>query len=273
MDPCPRPIRYWLTLARLYRQCGFSRSAAALAYFLVLTLFPLLLCVSYFVGALFPGLAHLLQPLEEFLPAQGLRLLEEYLSYAAANRSPALFFAGLLSILFSASAGLRTVFLTMDQLFCHAPARPLLRFWFSPVLALFLLLVVYLSVGVVFTGDWFFRFLEERLPALPLPALGVLWGWMRYLVLFCATLALVLSVYRAAIPRRVGGRAILAAALAAALGLLVCAALFSWLVGLSSRYALVYGSLAGLMVLLVWLYACGLMLLLGAALLRARELL
>lgn len=39
---------------------------------------------------------------------------------------------------------------------------------------------------------------------------------------------------------------------------------FSWMIGMSARYSLVYGSLASLIVLLVWLYFCGHVLLLGA---------
>ena len=40
---------------------------------------------------------------------------------------------------------------------------------------------------------------------------------------------------------------------------------------MSSRYALVYGSLASLIILLVWLYLCGNILLLGAAAGRVLE--
>ena len=47
-------------------------------------------------------------------------------------------------------------------------------------------------------------------------------------------------------------------------GALVAAtALFSWFIGLSSRYSLVYGSLASVIILLVWLYLCGNILILG----------
>lgn len=267
------PIRLGLALAQLYRRCGFSRSAAALAYFLVLTLFPLLLCVNYFIGLFYPDLAYLLQPLRQFLPADVLRLLDDYLVYASASRSLPLFFAALLTILFSASAGLRTVFHTMDQLFDHTPSRPVLRFLFSPVLALFFLVVIYLSIAVLITGDWFFLFLETHLPAavgqyLPLPTLGLLWQWIRYVVLFCSMLVLVLALYRVGIPRQVGGRRIFSATLVTTFSLLICAAISSILIGASSRYTLVYGSLAGLIILLVWLYTCGLILLLGAALCR-----
>ena len=45
---------------------------------------------------------------------------------------------------------------------------------------------------------------------------------------------------------------------------LVCASmLFSWFIGMSSRYSLVYGSLASVIILLVWLYLCGNILILG----------
>ena len=40
-------------------------------------------------------------------------------------------------------------------------------------------------------------------------------------------------------------------------------ALFSWFIGLSARYSLVYGSLASVIILLVWLYLCGNILILG----------
>ena len=52
-------------------------------------------------------------------------------------------------------------------------------------------------------------------------------------------------------------------ALLAALAIVVSSAVFSWFIGISSRYALVYGSLASLIILLVWLYLCGNILLLG----------
>ena len=52
--------------------------------------------------------------------------------------------------------------------------------------------------------------------------------------------------------------------LLASLAIVAASALFSWFIGISSRYALVYGSLASLIILLVWLYLCSAILLLGA---------
>ena len=52
-------------------------------------------------------------------------------------------------------------------------------------------------------------------------------------------------------------------ALLASAALVLASVLFSWFIGLSSRYSLVYGSLASVIILMVWLYLCGNILILG----------
>ena len=54
-----------------------------------------------------------------------------------------------------------------------------------------------------------------------------------------------------------------AGALVAAAALVVASMIFSWIIGLSSRYSLVYGSLTSMIVMLVWLYLCGNILIIG----------
>ncbi|MBM6974915.1 YihY/virulence factor BrkB family protein, partial [Intestinimonas butyriciproducens] len=49
----------------------------------------------------------------------------------------------------------------------------------------------------------------------------------------------------------------------ASVALVAASMLFSWFIGLSSRYSLVYGSLASVIILLVWLYLCGNIFILG----------
>jgi len=82
----------------------------------------------------------------------------------------------------------------------------------------------------------------------------------------------VLMVYRAGTPRRaMRTRILLLSSLLAAAAIVGASAVFSWFIGMSSRYALVYGSLASLIILLVWLYLCGNILLLGMVVGRVLE--
>ena len=270
------PISFGLEVADLYTGIGLSRSAAALSYFLVLTLFPVLLCVNYLIGLFHLDLEELLLSLDQLLPPGVLGIMGEYLGYVADRQSSALLLAGLSTILLSASAGLRTLFLAMDELYQNARPHALRRLALSVALSLLFLLTVYLSVVVIFTGDWFFGLLREHLPRplvqlIPLEVLSRLWRWLRYLLLFCFVLLLVLIVYRAGAPRRVSNREVLLSGLLAAGAISASSVLFSWFIGMSSRYALVYGSLASLIILLVWLYLCGNILLLGAVVGRVLE--
>ena len=264
------PISFGLEVWDTYGRVGVARSAAALSYFLILTLFPLLMCVNFFIGLFHLDLEQVLAALNQVLPADALSLMADYLTYVSGIQSNALLWASLFTILVSASAGLRTLFLTMDELYGVRRDNGLGRIVLSVVLSVLFLLTIYLSVVVIFTGDWFFWLLKEHLPhrlleLLPLDALSGLWQWMRYLLLFCFMLMLVLVIYRVGAPRKaVRNRTILLTSLFTALAMVACSVLFSWFIGMSSRYALVYGSLASLIILLVWLYFCGNILLMGA---------
>ncbi|MGI5963556.1 MAG: YihY/virulence factor BrkB family protein [Lawsonibacter sp.] len=268
---CRIPIvSFALDAAETYHRVGVARSAAALSYFLVLTLFPLLVCVNYFIGLFHMDLEQALLTLHQVLPTEALSVLEDYLMYIAGIQSPALLWASLFTILVSASAGLRTLFFTMDVLFQVKQTRRFRRTVSSVILSALFLVTVYLSVVVIFTGDWFFSVLEQNLPQairalFPLGSLARLWLWLRYLLLFCFVLLLVLAVYRVGMPRNGLPRGTLRlSALLTAAAMVGCSVMFSWFIDMSSRYALVYGSLASLIVLLVWLYFCGNILLLGA---------
>ena len=261
-------------LLQTYSRLGISRAAAALAYFLILTLFPLLMCVNFLIGLLHLNPADVFSALDPLLPEEILSILMDYLTYVSQiphSQSTPLLLASLFTILLSASAGLRTLLKTMDELYQVCHTNSLRRLLVSVVLSLLFLLTIYLSIVVIFPGEWFFRLLEGHLPPpllelIPLRLLSQLWGKLRYLLLFLCVLLLVLAVYRLGtpLPFRREKKILRLTALLSAAALVACSVLFSWFIGMSSRYSLVYGSLASLIILLVWLYFCGNILLLGA---------
>ncbi len=272
------PISFTLEAFSTYGRCGVAQAAAALSYFLILTLFPLLMCVNYFIGLFHLSLEQLLSGLDQVLPDQALAVMQDYLAYASLNQSPAIVAAALVAIALSASAGLRALLLAMDKLYGLEHPGGLRRIALSVILSLLFLLTIYLSVVVIFTGDWFFHLLETHLPhpllrLIPLSALSSLWLWIRYLLLFCFVMLLVLIVYRTGTPRgEVRRVVVLLSSLVASVAIVAASVLFSWFIGISSRYALVYGSLASLIILLVWLYLCCNILLLGAVMGRVISL-
>ena len=268
------PVLFVRDMVQTYGRLGVSRAAASLAYFLILTLFPLLVCVNFFIGLLELDPEAVFSALDPLLPRESLSIILEYLTYVSGipqSQSTPLLLASLFTILLSASAGLRTLLKTMDELYQVRHVSSLRRVVVSVVLSILFLLTIYLSIVVIFTGDWFFQLLEARLPSplaelIPLRLLSQLWGWLRYLLLFFCVLLLVLAVYRMGTPPplRREKKVLRLTALLSAGALVACSVLFSWFIDMSSRYSLVYGSLASLIILLVWLYFCGNILLVGA---------
>ena len=110
------------------------------------------------------------------------------------------------------------------------------------------------------------------MPRLPLTGALLASGLgRRILLLFLLVFLFVLLVYRMAAPRGKPRPPVLTGGFLAAAALVAASVLFSWFIGLSSRYSLVYGSLASVIILLVWLYLCGNLLLLGAVVGRVLE--
>ena len=261
-----RAVRFALDVAELYFDKKISRSAAELAYFLILSFFPALICINAIIGTLDLDVATLLDKAAVIIPEGALTVLTEYVRYITVNQSRALLTGGIVMTLFSASAAMRSLMDVMDDIYERRSYTGLWQIVASVAFSVLFLLTIYLSLVVVLTGNWFFHLLEELIHKVPRLAeihLPWDWQWMRFVILFCLVLLFVLLLYRATALREKPRAPIFKGAFLAAAALVLASVIFSYFIGLSSRYSLVYGSLASVMILLVWLYLCGNILILG----------
>ena len=254
-----RPVRFIRDMVELYFEKRVSRSAAELAYFLILSFFPLIICVNALVGMLRIDIQSVLEVADTFIPVGVQTVLADYLGYIGQNPS-GLLTAGIIVTLFSASAAFRALMNIMDDIYEQKRYEGLRQVVASVLYSVLLLVTIYVSGVVVLTGNWFFRLLEDLLP-FDLPETN--WPWMRFVILFCLVLLLILIVYRLSAPRGDPAPPVLTGAFLASIALVAASGLVSYFIGMSTQYSLVYGSLASLIILLVWLYFCGNILLLG----------
>ena len=267
-------LRVW----RLFSRHNIPRAAAAMTYFFLLSLFPLLLCVNAIVGRFDVDMTQLLSMLHRVLPHQAVDLVGEYFHYLSAVPSAALWI-GIPTVLIASSAGLRVLLDTMSELYGHPRSTGVRRLAVSVLFSLLFLLTLCFAVIVVLTGDRPLQFVAELLARLlgdnshvliQVAAVSRLWAWLRYLLLFCFVAVLVLTVYRLGLPRRQAKAwSVTISAMVSALTMALVSGLFSRFIDLSANYSLLYGSLASIIVLLLWLYLCGTILLLGAVVNRA----
>ena len=254
------PIRFVREIVELYFSAHVSRSAAELAYFLILSFFPILICVNAFVGALDLDITTMLDTVEGFLPGDVAAILADYVRYITENQSVGMFLAGLFVTLVSASAAVRALMKIMDDIYGRTNYPGFWSIVVSVVFSVLLLITIYLSIVVVLTGNWFLQFLEG---ILPIGAAIWDWQWLRFVVLFALVLMFILLLYRVSAPIGNPRPPVLTGAILASVALAGASILFSWFIGMSSRYSMVYGSLASVIILLVWLYLCGNILILG----------
>ena len=254
------PVRFVREIVELYFSAHVSRSAAELAYFLILSFFPILICVNAFVGALDLDISMVLGVVEGFLPGDVAAILADYVGYITENQSKGMLLAGVFVTLVSASAAVRALMKIMDDIYGRTNYPGFWSIVVSVAFSILLLITVYLSIVVVLTGNWFLHLLERFLP---ISAVIWDWQWLRFVVLFALVLLFILLLYRVSAPIGKPRPPVLTGAVLASITLAGASILFSWFIGMSSRYSTVYGSLASVIILLVWLYLCGNILILG----------
>ena len=260
------PVRLILDVVEVYFDKKVGRAAAELAYFLILSFFPVIICLNAIIGTLDLDVVSLLEKASIIIPEAALAVLVEYVRYITGNQSTALLIGGVIMTLFSASAAMRALMNIMDEIYGRQSYPGIWQIVASVVFSVLFLATIYLSLVVVLTGNWFFHMVEEFLHQFPRLAHVTLpweWQWMRFVILFCLVMIFVMLLYRATVPREKPRPPVIFGAFLASAALVIASAIFSYFIGLSSRYSLVYGSLASLVILLVWLYLLGNILILG----------
>lgn len=243
----------------IYFEKHISRSSAELAYFLILSFFPVLICINALVGMLHLDINAVVELTQNIIPEGVQRVLADYLGYISGNQS-GLLTAGVVMTLFSASAAIRALMNIMEEIYGRRGYTGLRQIVASVAYSILLLVTIYASGVVLLTGNWFFHLLEQWLP-FQLPQGN--WPWLRFVLLFCLVLLFILIIYRVSAPKEGRRPPLFTGAILAAVALVGASVIFSWFIGMSARYSLVYGSLASVIILMVWLYLCGNILILG----------
>ncbi len=252
-------------MLRRYLGHGVAVQGAALAFYLLFTMFPLMVFLSSLLGLLHLEKTELLQGLAQFLPAEVLDFVMTYLDYAANHSSVRLLLFGLFfSLYFPARAtnslmrAVRTAYHLGPPL---APARHLFR---TLLYTMMLIVTMVVTLTLMTAGR---RLLEYAADELGLPReLALLWQWLRFPVTALVMYFALFLLYAMAQDGHQPMRNLWPGVLAALLGWMVLSALYSAYVDYVAAYSLLYGSVGTAVVLLMWLYLTAVTLILGAEL-------
>ena len=246
-----------------------GKSAAALTYYLLFAMFPLLVFVSNLLGLLDLDVASISKALMPIMPDDVVNLLEAYLYYVTDSSSQVMLW---FSLVFTVWFPFRAVKSLMEDVRIAyqlgKPPRPVLyairQFLFTIVflviiLVLFLLAVLgrrFVSTVTAWLG------IDDILNISPV--FLNLWQYLRFVLLAAIMCAVLGLLYAASQDKRQATKTIMPGVAIAMTAWLVVSIGFSIYVENFANYSDIYGTLGAVIVLLMWLYMTSFILILGA---------
>lgn len=267
LDRSPK-LRVIPRFFRLYDKYQVSSLAAEIAYYLLLAIFPFMIFVVSLVGLI--GRSSFLSPasldqLKDLFPSPVYDLLHSFLDGIVTNGTLTLLSVSMLGIIWSASSGLSV--LLKGLLRIHGRVQQLnvlLMRGLGLLMTFCLVLAMVISIVLVTFGDLLLDELAQWTGRAVLA--GPFLAIARYLATFVFLGLFFTLLYFLVARRPVRICQILPGAIFSSSAWLILSQGFSWYVAVSSRYALVYGSLVGMVILMLWLYFCSMVMLTGGIL-------
>lgn len=261
-------------MLRRYYVHDVARDSAALTYYLLFALFPLLIFVSALLGILELDIDSITAVLTPLLPADVVGVVRSYLTYVAANQSRQLLW---FSLVFSIWFPMRSTGCLMHSLRKafgrSAPENMLLTQLRNLLFTVWMILVIGLTLVLVVVGRRALHFLSRIVP-LSETFISV-WGYLRFIILGLVMAISLGILYQLALGQRRPLREVLPGVGSSLAAWLLLSMAFSYYVENVAQYARLYGSIATVIVVLLWLYMSGQILILGAefsaALLEKRQ--
>ena len=234
----------------IYVKKMVARASAALSYYLTMTIFPLIICLYALFGQSYQLAMNLFNYLEQFLSPSADELIKSFLLHVAGTSGRTVLVAAITMLVISASAAVRVLQGTINERQGGHRFPAVTDFLISFALAVALLLAVYLSMVVLLTGHWFLDWVQQTFS---IKLADQSWVWTRFILLGGIAFLLFWGMFGFMRPRN-DRYLVLPGALLATLGIVAISTIFSRLIASSTRYSLVYGSLASLILLMLWLH-------------------
>lgn len=247
----------------IYSENRVHRYAAAFSYYVTLSFFPFIILVSIMIAPLHVNLESVTEVIGKVVPAGITDIVSSHLRYVSKSDSHVMLWSAVIILCTTASGAFRVLMNVMEDIQGRSRFSGVLGFLLSFVMALAVIVFIYLACLMVVTGGWVMNLLEEHFG---LEVFTDIWMWLRYLLLFPIMFLLVQYIYIITLPKGTHKFSRTTGALVATVLMVLVSMIFSALISMTNRYTVVYGSLASVAILMIWLYVCGIVLIMGNAL-------
>lgn len=263
-----RFVRFCNEFVRIFTTYRIPRTAGALAYVMVLTLFPMMICLYDLLALVMTNPAPVMSVIESLvLPRETTKIIEDFLRYVAGNANWTVFIIAFSVMLMPASGVFRTFLAITEDITGTRRFGVVVGTVVSFLFAFAFLPLVFGSIILILASRRAVHWMDQTVPWI---TIGSWWSWLRFVMLFVMMLLLLWMLYRLTVSKDRRKRQF-PGAFFAALGMSALSIAFSWLMGSSQSYPIVYGSLASVIILLLWFNSLGFLMTLGCVFNEALE--
>lgn len=236
--------------------------AAEQAYYYMLSLFPLLILLLSILPYLQIEPQKAIEFINNFLPSESTEVLEENIVTIVSERNGGLLTVGILGTIWSASNGMNAFIHAMNIAFDVEETRNFIK---ARLLSIVLTLVLIFAFIVVLVlpvfGSTIINMIEYVVPLSE--SFESLINLLRWLVALAVLIIVLTILYRFAPNKQYPFKQVIPGAVSATIIWLTISLGFSFYVSNFGNYSATYGSLGGVIILMLWLYLTGLTLVIG----------
>lgn len=242
-----------------------SGNAAQLAYYMLFSIFPMLLIAATLLAYLHIDKDSVFNMIKEFAPDQIMDFLEENLNTLLTQKNGGLLSIGIIATLWSASNGMNAVMKSLNKAYGVTNKRNyvvqrLLSMFFTLAMlatvgATLLLLVFGQQIGMFLINH--LNFSEDFLS---------FWNNLRWTVTLVVIFVVFTFLYWVAPNRRSTLISVLPGALFSTIGWTIASVGFAYYVNNFGNYSATYGSIGVIIILMLWFYLTGIILMIGGEL-------
>lgn len=252
----------FLELVRRFSEDEITSLSAQLSYFFLLSLFPLLIFSVAIASYLPIDYMRILEMMSNYIPVEAMQLIENFLLETVESTGGGLLSIAIIGTIWSASNGINAIMRALNKAYDVEENRP---FILGRLIAISLLISVLLIIVVALLlpifgrmiGVYIFSFFGASEQFI------TIWNNLRWIISSSIFFIGFLYLYRMAPNTKVYLKDAVWGALFTTIGWQISSYGFSLYVNTMGNYSATYGSLGGVIILMLWFYISSIIIILG----------
>jgi membrane protein len=245
-----------------YQDDEVSALGAQMTYYLILAFFPFLIFIMTMVRYTSVTTEDILGNLSPFIASSSYKIIHDFVTETLQKGNKTLLSFGMIGALWASSSGVSAIMRGLNKAYDEEENRP---WWKIQLISLLLTValgvVILISFVLLIFGQAIGEFVFKQLQ---FPAnFDTIWGIIKYGIPIATMLIVFMFLYKIMPNKRLSFREVVPGSLFTTFGWIITSILFAFYVNHWGNYTKVYGSIGGIIVLLIWLYISSIIILLG----------